>query len=103
MTEYQMMLLCAEAMGWRTHAVSSKIFYCPDEQDSVPKSVWNPLKDDFQAMALVKKLGLNFTAPTTDDKQWYVWTYRKGEIVEDADLNLAIVKCVAHMQSTRTQ
>lgn len=97
MSELDLIERCAKAMGFRTHRVSDKVFYCPDEQTSIPKGIWNPLKDDFQAMAMVKKLGINFTAPTSDDKQWYAWTYRQGEIAEHASLNRALCECVAKL------
>ncbi len=101
MTDLEMMELCAEAMGFRTHSVSSKLFYCPDEHDSIPKAIWNPLKDDFQALSMVKKCGLSISGPTAKDKdrEFYVWcayeSRTDGFLGQSTDLNRAIVECVA--------
>lgn len=57
---------------------------------------YNPLHDDEQAMALVKKLGLDIHC-RSDGNGWYVGLANGNPSIH-ADLNRAIVECVAMMQ-----
>lgn len=105
MNDLEMVEQSAAAMGWRTSRVSNKVFYCPDEQTSVLKGIWNPLKDDSQAMALVKKLGLSISAPYGDDpdRAYYVSfvAMANGPCTEHTNLNRAIVECAAKIYITQ--
>jgi hypothetical protein len=108
MTDLEMTKLCAEAMGWRP-AGERKDFdvvkAIPVEQfPGAPHYQYAPLNDDSSAMALVKKfrLGINSWNP-----EYQVWV-QSTEITSDesartcsfnADLNRAIVECVAKMQA----
>src|SRR3990167_6367480 len=111
MTDIEITKLCAEAMGWRTHIVSSKVFYCPDEKESVLKSIWIPLKDDAQAMALLTKFRLSIYSPCCDTALWIVDQGNNATIIvdgggkeiygSDLDLNRAIVECVAKLEKAK--
>jgi len=57
---------------------------------------YNPLKDDAQAMALVKKFDLEIRRPHSDE-WWLMGNGLYGASVGDADLNRAIVRCVSVM------
>ena len=100
MTDLEMTKLCAMAMGLR-------IVY-PDQADlplcvesAKGAGVYFPLHDDAQAMALVKKFKLE---PRFNDtkKAWFVTeSYSQRIHSWNADLNRAIVECVAKMQEAR--
>jgi hypothetical protein len=85
MTDEQMTKLCFEAM---------ELFY--------PKMItklYNPLKNDKEAMALVKRFMLTVEASGMSDK-WRVYNprYNRMTCAFNADLNRAIVECVAAIQ-----
>lgn len=92
MTDLELTKLCAEAMGYELHLT-----------DSLPMMVgfslgiaWNPLHDDAQAMALVKKFGL---AVYRYAGQWTAEL--SANCSDSADLNRAICECVAKLQKER--
>jgi hypothetical protein len=96
MTDLEMTKLCAEALGYiknPNRAGTENLFFDPDIDQYV---VFNPLKNDAQAMALVKKFGL--TCGPLGSGWWLVSPYG-GDGVKNADLNRAIVECVAQMQA----
>jgi hypothetical protein len=80
MTDLEMVKKCAARMG-----------YMPDVNWVEPK--YDPINNDAQAMALVKKLELSITKPSN---YWYV-TDGLGVYGEDKELNRAIVHCVANL------
>ena len=97
MTDLEITRLCEEPMGY-------KIVY-PDQKD-LPlcvesergAGVYFPLHDDAQAMALVKKLGLDVHC-RADMNGWYVGRGRLHEgLTTHADLNRAICNAVAAIQ-----
>ena len=109
MTDLEMTRLCAEAMGY-------EIDYSPDngggvgntgfDMDGAAVLDWhngvkfNPLHNDAQAMALVKKMGLSIRNPDL----WEVWKpLHKTAYGDNADINRAIVECVAKMQQSKTK
>ena len=107
MTDLEITRLCAEAM---------KITYeIGGENDDGDALVWidkrrngleyTPLHDDAQAMALVKRFGLNITGHSIDDgstEPWCVWLPRSlGGVVEAEDLNRAICECAAKTQAAK--
>lgn len=90
MDDLMMTELCAQAMGVALMG------------SDVP--LWNPLKDDAQAMALVKKFMLEVDAfsncvdlPALRDPKGIYTTY------SDESLNRAIVECIAKMQFDRME
>ena len=111
MTDLEMTKLCAEAMGYA--ACRARI----EDYDKIagyrfevsnPLTGWalyDPLNDDAQAMALVKKLMLS--VGRNQGVEWDVENRHSpfGEqyvCVMNKDLNRAIVECVAKMQETKT-
>ena len=106
MTDLEMTRLCAEAMGYRVHSVNPKVYYNEASKYSLLAVDWEPLKDDAQAMALVKKMRLGINAWSPDYQVWI----QSGQISAEesgrtctfnADLNRAIVECVAKMQTAK--
>lgn len=103
MTDLEMTKLCAEAMGFESsewsrfvqHPSPSSVPVRESEDDGYTS--FDPLHDDAQAMALVKKFNL-FINKGFDYMpfRWFVVGYRSDGA--DADLNRAIVECVAKMQ-----
>ena len=96
MTDLEITKRCAEAMELRdisSHDERSVWFY-DKGVDNVLR--YDPLHDDAQAMALVKKLGLHIVfQPMCPD------TWRVDDTEKDAaspDLNRAICLCVAKMK-----
>lgn len=107
MTDLEMTKICAEAMGYTVLPEPSG-----KERESVlvretvasdpHPDVYDPLHDDAQAMALVKR----FRADIFEcrDSRWRVTIEPpRGTLVEawNADLNRAIVECVAKVQARK--
>ena len=87
MTNLEITRLCAEAMGHSTpHEVRGKMMLANS-------TIYDPLHDDAQAMALVKKcvLGLAWSG------YWSVYEQGNGAIGSHIDLNRAICECCAKM------
>lgn len=104
MTDHEMTRLCAEAMGY-------KIVYPKD--DSMPVCVesqrgaglYNPLGDDSQALALVKKFEMQIWPDherRLGNAKLLGWTafIAKHGTASNLELNRAIVECVAKMQAS---
>ena len=95
MTDLEITKLCAEAMGYPTNWAN------PDIPLGGPHN-YNPLHDDAQAMALVKKLGIAVyhECRYTDSRVvWIAW--RMGDPstkIVNSDLNRAACECVAEIQ-----
>lgn len=89
----KMVRLCADAMGIK-----------PDERTvrnvnygyALAMMGYNPIKNDKQAMALVKKFGISIRK--TDPDWWDAWLPLQPVDGGSPDLNRAIVLCVASMQ-----
>ena len=116
MTDLEITKLCAEAMGLRqvwqpTYCLSpsaigilrdgiSKETY--ERERDLAYDSYDPLHDDAQAMALVKKFHLQVdkTLRTPNDPygQWIVSKTDKFVSEPTSDLNRAICECVAKMQ-----
>lgn len=96
MTDLEITKLCAEAMGWRTHSINDQCYYNEGEHMSMLKNRYDPLHDDAQAMALVKKFDLQITGDKMKRVGPFLW---KGPYVTNIDLNRAICECVAKMQA----
>jgi len=102
MTDLEMTRLCAEVMGIDTskgYLSAGMCLHC-DEYGLD----YDPLHDDAQAMALVKRLKLlvNNGVGEASTDVWHVQTQDdKDEVVQCQNLNRAIVECVAKMQAAR--
>ena len=94
--------LCAEAMGYRTEIAGEYLLVWSDGAEN---RSWNPLHDDAQCMALVKKFGLLLEADCIPPTEWCVHYWVESSItwdkLTDPDLNRAIVYCVAKMQEAK--
>ena len=101
MTYLEITKLCAEAMGFGNLAMTP----FTDSQGRQRlvlengKTYW-PLHDDAQAMALVKKFGIEIHC-RTDRNGWYVGIIESDGMVPHVDLNRAICECVAKMQKAK--
>ena len=102
MTDLEITRLCAQAMGVDVHEStfnSGRIGLFPRTGYE-----YEPLHEDAQAMALVKKLELSTMAPSPDDKRWQVskiWGTPVTPHGYSADLNRAICECCAKMEQAR--
>lgn len=102
MTDLEITRLCAEAMALEFKVACE--LWCGD---SAPLTVWTkngeyqPLHDDAQAMALVKKFRI-WIAPMADHWQadFYISDKWSGG-AENRDLNRTICECVAKMRNAK--
>jgi len=107
MTDMELTKRCAETMEPQpTLPGSSKIWGCATtfkngevKRTSWVRSTYDPLHDDAQAMALVKR-GFISTIIKIGGTGFYVVSapYAEGNVAHDADLSRAICLCVARMQ-----
>lgn len=81
MTDLEIVTRCAHQMG--VPLMGSDV------------DLYDPLRDDAQAMALVKRFELNI-GPIHDG--WQVSDYDGSNETENKDLNRAICECVAKME-----
>ncbi len=105
MTDLEMTLLCAQAMGidhfHGTEVVS--IRYPRGDSD-----IYDPLHDGSQALEIVRRFGLNLCQSEgflrhperQGSARWYVSGVTRSS--NNADLNRAIVECVAKMQASQS-
>jgi hypothetical protein len=100
--DLEMTKLCAVAIGLEVELVTHRgrggrtPYYRFDGTDSHRK-IYDPLHNDAQAMALVKKFRLNIFPPATLPN-WQIWIDTSHDAgIENPDLNRAIVECVAKM------
>lgn len=98
--------LCAEAMGFKLlYADDTSFPVCIESVNGA--GFFDPLHDDAQAMALVKKFKLMVTPVfNRTGYDWVVTDYKgdgkggsvaPGPSIQDITLNRAIVECVAKM------
>lgn len=113
MTDLEMTRLCAEAMGLKPYVKRASfigdnegIFLCKTEMHkfgSVDDTVdrfsvpYDPLHDDAQAMALVKRFKL-YIEYCTFDRGDPCWLVVGDNDVTNDDLNRAICACVSRTQ-----
>jgi hypothetical protein len=108
MTDLELTKACAEAMYIKIHLVAEPEFHfanCPYYEiptlSEAPNPIYDPLHDDIQAMALVKKFGLEIRWTV---QRPYLWNVVQGDNIHDiapvesTDLNRAIVECVAKLK-----
>ena len=105
MTDLEMTTLCAEAIGLHVgRIIVDSVFVCDSDED-IPTIQYDPLHDDAQAMALVKKFALCvWQATWNPDQPWYVEAFRASpeyRFAGNVDLNRAIVECVSRMQAEK--
>lgn len=114
MNDLEMTKICALAIGLTVRSwCDADTFFDGNEppESAVPTTSWangiyDPLHNDKQAMALVKRFGL-VCDPVHDgqdfasDPGWEVWHTDPCEISISPDLNRAIVECVANMQAAK--
>ena len=96
MTDLEMTKLCAEAMGYTLLEINGNLV--PVEHDG-----WDPFTNDAQAMALVRKMLLSIDVESARPV-WRVCAVYGRNIpfcMFNADLNRAIVECVANMQQAK--
>lgn len=104
MTDLEITKVCAKAMGHRPYTEngvpqnsSDHSIYIIDERDEAVYRNYDPLNNDAECMALVKKFRLETSS--YDDGGWLVRNCgfeRKEIAVSSKDLNRAICKCVAN-------
>lgn len=105
MTDLEMTKLCAEAMRLKEYAIPMNGGNC-DPKPITLGPHYNPLHDDAQAMALVKRFNLSMWG--TEQGEWRGVACWRNEVealrefsVYSTDLNRAIVECVAKMQQAK--
>ena len=104
-SDLEIIELCAEAMGLDTKIAvptDSKIAAGVGGRDCYG---YNPLHDDAQAMALVKKFHIQLTKTLRTPKdifgKWIAVKTDRFMSEPTADLNRAICECVAKMQEAK--
>lgn len=111
MSDLEMVRKCAEAMGWTvkpTNDGSGRFKVYEGEQPIMGlgagwiMSIYNPLTDDAQAMALVRRFKLRIAWHYGGNVVRAIYAHPSPVISSQyqADLNRAIVECVAKMKAT---
>ena len=106
LTDLEISKRCAAAMGHEYIYVGPELCIRTDRErgayTKIPlyRTIYDPLRDDAQAMALVKKFELEIIPPPLRAvHKWRVVTVRADTESGSADnLNRAICECVAKMQ-----
>lgn len=105
MSDIEVTKLCAEAMGlsYKTSDECEDVFPGSiglyDKGSNMWHSSYNPLWNDAQAFALVKKLRLHISETRSGD--WHVCRGVDYDETNDPDLNRAVCICVARLQSAK--
>ena len=94
MNDLEITKLCAEAMELKDARFSSADRIISD----LGINVYNPLHDDAQAMALVKKFGVTIER---FHETWHVWPQDADFTVISESLNSAVCECVVKMQAAK--
>jgi hypothetical protein len=101
-TDLEMTRLCAEALCGEALVEHGRVWLVQREESgawSMESHVYfNPLHDDAQAMALVKRFKLH-PVYDAEDQVWHCVTIVHGFYGRASVLNRAIVECVAKMQA----
>jgi hypothetical protein len=110
MTDLEITKLCADAMGFRV-GTAEEMGADDDEEGLIVAfecvlapgcgAKYDPLHDDAQAMALVKRFGLGIYCDE-DNGEWGCYKFKEESgpepDVTNTNLNRAICECVAKMQ-----
>ena len=107
MTDIEITKLCAQAMGYTLDAYA-KGFRVRDQDNDViyiigegwGRSQYNPLHDDAQAMALVKKFEIRISRTLRPAEGWFA-EINNNQFGSSTDLNRAICECVAKMEAAK--
>jgi len=107
MNELQMYELSAQALGWKTKVVNfvrtNIVFYQRDVSPKPDWQEWDPLKNDGQALLLMRELRLSVWP--RDDAMWRAVPSDAPMVSDIAgvseNLNRAIVECAAMMQEAK--
>lgn len=110
MTDLEITKLCAEAMGWNSPGSpiavrNNEVFFCPG---SSVEFRFEPLHNDAQAMALVRRCSLALWGSDIAAGEWK-WHAEQQFFGDDAKPiighgntpNRAICECVANMQISK--
>lgn len=100
MTDLEITKLCAEAMGldkfqWQTGGIVTASHLPILTLDG--RIDYDPLNDDAQAMALVKRFDLEIRRPS--ENEW--WVVSEQSSGDGRSLNYAICECIAKMQAAK--
>jgi hypothetical protein len=99
MTDIEMTKLTAEAIGFHVATGTGEQVWChkcwPDPHDNKGIFLFDPLHDNAQAMALVKKFKLNIGQLSNACQVFTPLDAGHIYQADSADLNRAIVECVA--------
>jgi hypothetical protein len=101
MDDLEITKLCAEAMGLRLlHSESECVLMQSGSYYFIESGAYDPLHDDAQAMALVKRLIITIDRDHGIPTNWCASLYRYHSVYQvfDIDLNRAICRCVCNMQ-----
>ena len=96
MTDLEITKLCAEAMGIDFSKGYASITCKECEEYGVP---YNPLHDDAQAMALVKKLAM--TLYRSHEGEWTAKVPYRSDMSRNSNLNRAVCQCAARIQKSK--
>ena len=103
MTDLEMTRLCEKAMGLDSEKEDARRKRLDGAWRTYQETEYDPLHNDAQAMALVKKFYLDIECHSNEP----IWTVlyddnaRYSKVRECSNLNLAIVECVAKMQAQK--
>lgn len=96
-TDEEMVKLCAEAMGFEVYEDRGGLHHQTAPRDLSGGKRYDPLHDDAQAMALVKKFAVQTEKVGSN---WHA-VIEGGWYGMDESLNRAICECVAKMKETK--
>ena len=100
MSDLELIKRCAEKMGYDLISTGGQIFcrkpFSHPAQNNA-EFVYNPLTDDAQAMALVKRFGLIVERIARRGEETWFAAHNESGIFVDDDLNRCICECVARM------
>lgn len=101
MTDLELTKACAEAMGYKPEGSIGDLLRVSHEFRNF---VWRPLRDDAQAMALVKRFGFDIQCATAVGGNWWTCISFKKQAphieAEGLDLNRTICECAAKLKKT---
>lgn len=108
MTDLEMVKLCAQAMGldasiYKNQEVRTRVFVRQMKHAAEYEyTVYDPLHDDAEAMALVKRFDLRIDREHHGKRYAVKAGLDWDSMVMADDLNRAIVQCVAEAQAAST-
>ena len=96
MTDTEITKACADAMGLKLSTISNAKVYIFDAMGF--QQFYQPLHNDAQAMALVKKFGLAIDTPLPNGE---IDVNSQTSHCRSTDINRAICQCDAKMQAEK--